>query len=245
MTNILIVEDTITDVQFYKDAIIPNDKVKLLFAKSGEEALRIIEAVDIDIFFFDVKLPGIDGFQLAKRIREIPKYALTYIVFITGYSENQLEVFKELHCYDYIVKPFCVEEFAAKTVSLINKVSSQKKEPKKNKIVFLPTCSGDYLIQADEILFAEIRRNDCYVYLEKEVLRLLGVSLKNLIDNVNDEYFLRCHKSFAVNVNKIYSIKEVNYRLWQISFRDNNEVIDVGSKYYNSVMTKYKLIAID
>jgi len=242
MINILIVEDSITDAQFYKNSIIPIENVNLLFVKSGEEALEIIERndVNIDVFFLDVHLPGIDGFGLAKKIREIGKYTLTFIVFITGYSKNQLDVFKELHCYDYIVKPFSIEEFSLKVNTLINTVLTQKKEPEKSRIIFIPTSDGDYLINPYEIFYAETYRNDCYIHTEKEVIHLLGVSLKNLLETVNNEYFLRCHKSYAVNVKKIFKIKEVNYRLWQISFRDYDKIIYVGQKFYEDIMTKYK-----
>lgn len=243
MVNILIVEDSITDVQMYKDAIIPIENVKLTFAESGEEALTMIEKVEFSIFFLDVQLPGINGFELARRIRDIPKYTLAFIVFITGYSKNQLDVFKELHCYDYMVKPFSMEVFASKLMDLIYQVSKLKIESEKIKMVLFSTCNGDYLINPNEILYAETQRNYCYLYTENEVFRLAGVSLKEIINTVDDEFFLRCHKSFAVNIKIIFGIRAVNYRLWQIVFKDNQNIVDLSSKYYNIIVTKYKLLA--
>jgi DNA-binding LytR/AlgR family response regulator len=247
MVHILIVEDSIADVQIYKNSISTSQNVNIICVSTGEEALKILDETKIDIFFLDVDLPGIDGFSLARKIRAMPDYALSYIVFITGYSQNQLEVFKELHCYDYIVKPFPLDEFSSKLMTLIDlvikKEGQQEKTAEKSRMVLFTTEQGEFLINPDEIYYAEIKRNNCYLYTENQIFRIIGISLKEVIDTVNDEYFLRCHKSFAVNVKKIFGIIELNYRLWQITFRDKKETIDLSSKYYQDVFQKYKQLA--
>jgi CheY-like chemotaxis protein len=119
MVNILIVEDSVHDIKRYKEFITPSEHVKLFCASSAEEVMPVIKDNKIDVFFLDVNLPGIDGFEFARKIRQLPGYFLSYIIFITGYSQNQLDVFKEFHCYDYIVKPFIKEEFSLKLDNLI------------------------------------------------------------------------------------------------------------------------------
>ena len=247
MVYVLIVEDSFEDVQLYKRILHPIHNAELFFASTAEMALEVLQQYSIDIFFLDVDLPGMDGFQLARKIREIPQYYLTYIIFITGYSENQLDAFKELHCYDFLVKPFQMEEFSVKLLSFIDKVAEKADETEKisnkEKMVLFSTSNGDYLINAKDITFAETYRNKCFLHTETEVYRLVGLSLKEVIEQIADEYFVRCHKSFAVNLRKIAHIQQVNYRLRQISFKNNDKIIDLSNKFYESIIAKYQRVS--
>ena len=243
MINVLIVEDSERDVRLYKDALRSAENVNLFCVLSGEEAIELIKTVYIDVFFLDIDLPGIDGFALAKKIRAITKYALSFIVFISGYSKNQLEVFKELHCYDYIVKPFSMDEFTSKLTELIKRIQSANGEANKTRMILLTTGIGEYLLNPEGIYFAETQRNDCFLHTENGMLRLAGISLKEVIHSINDEFFIRCHRSFAVNIRRIYQIEPINYRLWKIILSDSAGAIDVSSKYFDEVTAKCGILS--
>ncbi|WP_229775528.1 response regulator [Anaerosalibacter bizertensis] len=62
------------------------------------------------MFLLDIQLKDYSGFELAKEIRNIDNYKLTPIIFVTAIPTRELMAFKEIHCYDYIVKPFKEEE---------------------------------------------------------------------------------------------------------------------------------------
>lgn len=82
---------------------------------TGKEALNIIEAhpTDIDLYILDVMLPDIDGFAIARRIRELDTH--TPILFLTAKSlkEDRLKGLR-LGADDYITKPFSIEELMLK-----------------------------------------------------------------------------------------------------------------------------------
>jgi DNA-binding LytR/AlgR family response regulator len=243
MINVLIVEDSEHDIQLYKNALRPVENARIFYVSSGEEAMELIKKAGIDIFFLDVDLPGMDGFALAKKIRAIPRYALAFIVFITGYSKNQLAVFKELHCYDYIVKPFSMDDLTSKLTALIEQVRSSDNQVNRTRMILLPAGGGEYLINPEEIFFAEAQRNDCYLHTNNEILCLRSISLKKVIHLVDDEYFVRCHRSFAVSIKKIYEIRPINYRLWKVILRDSTGIVDVSGKYFNEIMNKCGMLA--
>lgn len=247
MIHVLVVEDSFDDVQVYKKILQTPENVDIIYACSGEEALQLLQKTPVDIFFLDVDLPGMDGFQLAREIRNIPDYYFSYIIFITGYSENQLDAFKELHCYDYLVKPFSIEEFKTKMMTFIENVAIQandlEKKSDKTKMILFSTSNGDYLVDTDDIVFAETYRNNCFLHTEQGVYRLVGVTLKEVIDQVGEDYFVRCHKSFAVNIKKIAFIRQVNYRLRQISFKCDDKIVDLSNMFYDSIIEKYQKLS--
>lgn len=240
MLNLLIVEDSDTDFKLYQTVFNESNHIRLFYAPSGEEALEIISQTHMDMFCLDVQLPGIDGFAVAKAIRETPGYTLTPIVFITGYSRNQLEAFKAFHCYDYIVKPFTLEELKIKLFGLIERLRAQRAEEKqhssKRRMALFLTDAGEYFIDIQKIDYAESERNNTILHTEEKTFRLTGVSLKEVIETVDSPYFLRCHKSFAVNVSKIYGLRDVNYRLWHILLHNRNDHVDLSKKYYQDIM---------
>jgi two-component system phosphate regulon response regulator PhoB len=81
----------------------------------GEDTLRELEACQPDLIVLDVMLPGIDGFELCRRIRQSPKVARTTIIFLTARSDEVDRVLGlEIGGDDYITKPFSPRELLAR-----------------------------------------------------------------------------------------------------------------------------------
>ena len=79
---------------------------KVLGAPSGNMALQIMDKYKIDLFYLDIDMPGMDGFELASRIRSIGKYSKTPIIFLTSKSSREnIEKAISLGSDDFIVKP--------------------------------------------------------------------------------------------------------------------------------------------
>lgn len=82
--NILVVEDNKYEMNNIIKVIKSVSKEFDIYrALTGEECFKILEQIDIDLFILDIQLPDISGLNIAKKIRNIPKYELTYMVFIT------------------------------------------------------------------------------------------------------------------------------------------------------------------
>lgn len=113
MTHILIVEDDIyISQQLEKISKMINSEITVITTDSGIEALEIIDTMNISAFL-DIELVDITGIELAKKIRLIRKYEFSPIVFVTAIFTREIEAFKEVHCYDYIIKPFTQKEIEA------------------------------------------------------------------------------------------------------------------------------------
>lgn len=90
---------------------------EVLEAKSGEEALKIVETENerLNLILLDVMMPGIDGFEVCKKIRENHKLSSVYIIMLTAKTESKSKVKGlEIGADDYITKPFHPEELQAR-----------------------------------------------------------------------------------------------------------------------------------
>ena len=83
-------------------------KYDLVSARSGFQALDLMEHHDFAVILLDVQMPGIDGFETARRIRSQPRYAQIPIVFVTAINKDERYVYQgyEAGAVDYIFKPF-------------------------------------------------------------------------------------------------------------------------------------------
>ena len=105
--NILLVEDERIQREALASIIKSNFvDVRIYEAASKKEAMKIINEKDIHLFFIDIHLKDSSGLELAKKIRQHENHSLTGIVFVTGELVHIIEAFKNIHCYDFIVKPY-------------------------------------------------------------------------------------------------------------------------------------------
>ncbi len=106
---ILIVDDERSAQDFCKE-ILKNQGFQIEVADSGERALEVLENRETDIVLTDVRMPGMDGMELLREIKG--KYPETDVVVMTGFGSIQAAVAAtKLGAYDYITKPFKVEDF--------------------------------------------------------------------------------------------------------------------------------------
>jgi CheY-like chemotaxis protein len=108
----------IDDEQFYFKLIrkaLNESEYELEYAKSGNEGLAKIPTFVPEILIVDLKLPGMDGFEILERLRRDPKFSHVPVVVITAKDElnEKLRAF-ELGADDYVVKPFQPEELVAR-----------------------------------------------------------------------------------------------------------------------------------
>ena len=94
-------------------------------ALSAEKALRLAQTQVFDLITLDLEMPGLNGFELFKRLQEIPHLAETPIVFVAGNAsiENQQRVL-DLGAADFIEKPFDTQDFLSRILSLVEETAT-------------------------------------------------------------------------------------------------------------------------
>ena len=94
-------------------------------ALSAEKALRLAQTDVFDLITLDVELPGVNGFVIYQRLREIPHLKETPIVFVAGNAsiENQQRGL-DLGAADFIEKPFDTQDFISRILSLVEETAT-------------------------------------------------------------------------------------------------------------------------
>jgi len=112
--TILIVDDVLKNIQLLGN-VLQDEGFDISFAISGEQALSIVDNVNPDLILLDIMMPGIDGFEVCKKIKENIKINEIPIIFLSAKieSEDIVKGFK-LGAVDYITKPFIQEELIAR-----------------------------------------------------------------------------------------------------------------------------------
>lgn len=102
--SVLIVDDEPANIDILKGVLSPHYQVKV--ASSGHVALRVVERFTPDLILLDIMMPGIDGFEVCKKIKATSTLAKIPIIFVTalGQGEDEEKGFA-LGAVDYITKP--------------------------------------------------------------------------------------------------------------------------------------------
>jgi len=105
--NVLAVDDKRANLMGLEAVL--GDEYNVIFANSGEESLEVLaKRSDVDLILMDVQMPGMDGFETAQRIKEIPSAKAIPIIFVTAiYTEDPfIKKGYEVGGIDYFSKPF-------------------------------------------------------------------------------------------------------------------------------------------
>lgn len=226
MANIMIVEDEI-NIALGLEGIIKsiNKDIETTITGYAKEALEIANSKTYELFLLDIQLNDYSGFELAKEIRSIDKYKLTPIVFITAIPTKELLAFKQIHCYDYIVKPFSEKE----VMDVLNTVINYG--IKKEEYISFNLKNFIYRVKIDDIIYFEVVQRKIKVVTVKEQFELSHYTLSNLQDELIDD-FIRCHKGYIVNINYISSVDKANNC---INLEEIDDKIPIGRKYKDTL----------
>jgi len=186
---------------------------------SSSEALEWCSANPFDIAFLDINMRGLDGIELAKRMREINKNC--YIIFCTGFDDHSLAAI-ELHCNAYLLKPILPEK-VKKELDYIGSMSNELNSEK----LLIVRCYGGFEVFDKSMKPLNFKRTKA-----KELLAILvdrngvGISTKDICARLFED-----DGSFDIrNQNYVYKLmQELNRVLKEVGAE---EILKKGSSSY-------------
>lgn len=225
MSKVLIVEDDSIIREGLQKIVKELDHTIEIYATGyAKEGLNYAKIHNIDLFLFDIQLLDHSGMVLAEKIRNMDRYKLTPIVFITAVLTKEMMAFKDIHCYDYIIKPFEVAK-VKEVVGTIIKYGINKR----NEDAKLSIKQKGYTVSIfiKDIIYAESTMRKIQIKTVKEVLTISSYTLSKLQKELPSN-FIRCHKGFIVNSD---FIEVVDKSKQMIRFINDYGMIPYGEKY--------------
>jgi DNA-binding LytR/AlgR family response regulator len=173
-------------------------------AESPLKAISLLNENDIDIVFLDINMPKINGIDFLKNSRLKAK-----IIMTTAYAEYAVEAYG-LDVLDYLVKPIAFERFLkacnkAKEAGKIMAITPDH-SGKANDHFFIKCNNQIEKVFYDDLVYAEAMLNYVMLYTNSKKM-MVYVTIKSLEEQLPASVFLKVHKSFIVNINKIKSIE--------------------------------------
>ncbi|GAA0285908.1 response regulator [Psychrosphaera haliotis] len=117
--NVLLVDDEYFNFEMLDITL--GDSFNISYAKSGQSALSKVVSDKPDVLLLDVCMPGLDGYDTCRLIKNTPETSKIPIIMLSGLenTEDKSEAFKS-GCDDYVTKPFEIEELKEKLITFAN-----------------------------------------------------------------------------------------------------------------------------
>lgn len=184
-------------------------------AANAQEALRLLEKLHpVDLIFLDIDMPGLDGLRLSELLQDRFDDQAPQIVFVTAYKEHAVDAFA-VDATDYLLKPLRLARLKQALERAKRRLQSVPEKPPLSEIGDAPSTPlkrisveelGAYrVISVDEILWIVADEGFATVHTAKGDF-LTDFSLKFLEENLDQELFFRCHRSYIVRLDAIHRI---------------------------------------
>lgn len=230
MVHVLILEDDITSMEVLERILTEFSKdICIHTASSYQEAKDLLDMdIRYGLFLLDVNLNGNDredigGIIFAREVREKYYYTFTPIVMITAIGAMEMQAYREIHCYQYIMKPFYREQ-----VEEVLKKVLEKEKQERPAMVNVKKDGINYQIKCADIQYIEAVPRGCALHLKKEVWKVPYVTLTQMLKKLPEKMFVQCHRMFAVNLNEIEYYDLVNR---MIKIKDCGDMVEIGVTY--------------
>lgn len=171
---------------------------------SGEELLAAMRSPGrFHIIFLDIYMPGLSGIETARRIRRLDSTVV--LIFATTSIEHGMEGF-EVEACDYLVKPFREEDVARSLGWCLEHWSDRLR----GLSVY---AEGEWMdLPLPSIVYIEVLDHQSHIHTQRRVV-ITRRGLDDLSGDVDNGDFLRCHRSFLVNMDHVQGIEGPNFRM--------------------------------
>lgn len=240
--KVVIIDDEILSRNLLKEYLLGNENFTLIAeCKNGIEAIGVINAMQPDLIFLDIQMPGKTGFEVLEDLEYLPQ-----IIFSTAFDDFALKAF-EVNAIDYLLKPFTKQRFQ----TALEKVKINDKSTIQSRIDLIEsiqtkTYSSRVLVQkgyklinilVNDIIYIEAQDDYAMLFTANDSF-LTNKGISAIHTKLNPDEFLRIHRSFVVSIHHIKEVlKDTNG--FQI-ITSNNKKINV-SRSYSEVMNKLRL----
>lgn len=230
MIHVLVLEDERTSLEALEKILQEySADICVHTASSYQEAKDLLDRdVRYGLFLLDVNLSGdnredIGGILFAREVRERVPYTFTPIVMVTAVGALEMQAYRELHCYQYIMKPF----HRGDVENVIEKVL-EKENQEKPPTVVVKKEGINYQVKCEDIRYIEAIPRGICIHMKRENWNVPYVTLKQMLLKMPKGMFQQCHRMFAVNKGEVEYYDTVNR---VVKLKDCNDTVEIGVTY--------------
>lgn len=195
----------------------------------GEDALKGLKGKKIDLIFVDIEMPGIDGFELMEKLDQHIQIIIT--------SANAVHATRafDFNVTDYLLKPYTSERFNKALQKVFTKNNLMIKSAQTDNTLMVRSNLKEVKLHLNEILWVEALGDYVKIVTKRKNIVVLS-SMKSFMEKLPKERFLRIHKSYIVNIEKIelydHSHVQIANKKLPLS-RNNNQQLDEILNFLN------------
>jgi DNA-binding LytR/AlgR family response regulator len=191
------------------------------------EAVNILQKTKIDILFLDIEMPNMSGYDLIKTLEDPPQ-----IILITAKREHAAEAF-DYKVTDYLVKPVQYSRFFQAVQRAKENIQLFRGKNRTNEI-YVRTESKIVKISLDDLLYVEALA-DYIMLFTPDNKYIVHSTMKGFQSKLPADKFVRVHRSYIVNVDKVSSIENLFVVI-------NNKYIPIGASYKDDFMNRLNML---
>jgi two-component system LytT family response regulator len=236
MGQILLLEDNISCRRHLLEiASKINPTLEFFETSRASEAYNYSISNNISAFLLDIQVEDYSGIELAKRLRQIKKYQFTPIIFITAMPTKEMEAFRKIHCYDYILKPYSEEDVK----NVLQKIlvdfldETYKNEAKKLALKFKDFTQ---LIDMKDIIYVEYFNRRIVIITKEDKIEYMRMPMKKFKPLLDEAYFMQVHQSIIINLNYV---EKIEFDSKKIKLNSVKHEVPIGRSFLKEVRGKF------
>lgn len=224
MLNICLCDNDVSDLKYYTNRMNKLlEKNNYIFRiesfKNGESLIFELEGNPnrFNIIIIDIEMKEINGIEVTKILRKNGYNGV--IIFLTSHEEVELDSFK-VEPLNYILKNDSderVDNIFFEAIEQVNKISS--------KNIVISSKHNNKVINLNNIIYLESFNKKVILHETSGESEEINYIFKNLYEKIKNNGFIRCHKSYIVNINYVQTFNKFECKL------QNDIIIPIGRKY--------------
>lgn len=227
MIRSIIVDDEPLAIEILESYVAKVEQLQLVSTfRNAVSAFTFLQQHSVDLIFLDIQMPKLSGIDFLKTLKNPPK-----VIFTTAFRDYALQGF-ELEIVDYLLKPIPFDRFLKAVAKVLHQPaatsSSSKADVVPDNYVYFKVDKKMIKTKMADVLYIESIKDYVKVKTpEREIVTQQKISY--LEESLPREQFLRIHRSFIVNLEKIDAYSATDVEIGKLS-------IPIGRNYKNDVM---------
>lgn len=236
--QILILEDDDFEAAILKESL-EEHNFSIQRASTIDEALNLFSLKTFDFAIIDIFINGKpEGITLASIISKDTTQPIPFL-FLTGHTERSIfEKAKITNPYSFLLKPFNEQELSYTIELILNKHNSKKNDASNiNTPFFFKKKNSFFKVVPNDIMYIEVEGRYCSIHTNTDFF-LTQYSLKDLTKMLPPTTFIRVHRNYVVNRNKVTEVHPKD----NLIVLENNKTITLGRAYKADFFNTYRIV---